>query len=569
MADVIGYEERDPAVLARMDAGYPRFALHPFVRELIDVATAQHAGPGEQLWPVLNPRAAGALVAHLGEGRAFEAERVPFVAHRADAALAQRAKLWLQHTGGLLSSRGAEDALVRRGHRRAPVAEETFAGDAGAEVLRVLGPLFAPAPAANLLLAASGMSAVHATFRAISAEQGSRGRTAWVQLGWLYLDTIALLKKFTPDPARDHLVQLDVTDLAALERLFAEHGSRIAGVITEAPTNPLLHTADLAAIAALAWRHGARVVIDPSMASPFNVDVLAHADVVTFSLTKYASHAGDVMAGCAVVNPARTGAAGLRAGILAQIDPPYPRDLARLAAEISRAPAVVEQINRNTPAVAAFLAAHPAVERVWWSRQPDTAGNFARIARPQHASPSSAFIPYYGPKTEGPSDSTPRAEPPASSSGKSPYYGPKADALPDSTPRAEPPASSLGKPPYYGPKTQAPSDSTPRVKLPASSSGKSPYYGGLPEACGAVISFTLKRPVAEFYDRVTLAKGPSFGMSTTLLCPYVYLAHYDLLPHRSASDELARAGLAPELIRLSVGTEPFDEIIAALAAAVD
>lgn len=515
MADVIGYEERDPAVLARMDAGYPRFALHPFVRELIEVATAQHARPGEQLWPVLNPRAAGALVAHLGEGRAFEADRVPFVAHRADAALAQRAKLWLQHTGGLLSSRGAEDALVRRGRRSAIAPEETFAGDAAAEVRRVLGPLFAPAPAENLLLASSGMSAVHATFRAIGAEQAARGRTAWVQLGWLYLDTIALLKKFTPDPARDHLVQLDVTGLAALEKLFAEHGSRIAGIITEAPTNPLLLTADLAAIAALAWRHGARVVVDPSMASPFNVDVLAHADVVTFSLTKYASHAGDVMAGCAVVNPARAGATALRAGILAQIDPPYPRDLARLAAEISRAPAVVEQINRNTPAVAAFLAAHPSVERVWWSRQPDTAANFAKIARARPARPSSAKIPYYGMKADAPTDARPCAD------------------------------------------------------SPASSLGKLPNCADLPEACGAVISFTLKRPVAEFYDRVTLAKGPSFGMSTTLLCPYVYLAHYDLLPHRGASDELARAGLAPELIRLSVGTEPAEEIVAALAAALE
>jgi len=471
MADVIGYEERDARVLERMDAGYPRFAVHPFVRQLNALVTAQHARPGEQLWPVLTPRAAGALVQHLGQGRVFETDRVTFVGHPATPEVAQRAKLWLQHTGGLLSSRSAEDALVRRGARPAIGPEATFAGDAAGEVRRVLGPLFA-APAENILLAPSGMSAVHAAFRAISTEQAAQGRTAWVQLGWLYLDTIALLKKFTPDPARDHLVQLDVTDLAALERLFAQHGTRIAGVFTEAPTNPLLHTGDLAAIAALAWKHGARVVVDPSMASPLNVDVLPHADVVTFSLTKYASHAGDVMAGCAVVNPARPGAAALRTGVLGQLDAPYPRDLARLAAEIGSAPAVAARINANTPRVAAFLAAHPQVERVWWSRQPDTAAHYAKVARSS-------------------------------------------------------------------------------------------------EACGAVLSFTLRRPLAEFYDRVTLAKGPSFGMSTTLLCPYVYLAHYDLLPHRSTSTELAHAGLSPELIRLSVGTEPVEEIIAALAAALE
>ncbi len=470
MADVIGYEERDPRVLAAMDAGYPRFAVHPFIRELTALATAQHARPGEQLWPVLNARAAGALVQQLGEGRVFETDRVLFVAHRADPVVAQRAKLWLQHTGGLLSSRGAEDALVRRGARTAGAPEKLFAGDAAAEVRRVLAPLF-PGSAENLVLASSGMSAVHATFRAISAAQAPLGRMAWVQLGWLYLDTIALLKKFTPDPARDHLVQLDVTDLAALEQLFTTHGARIAGLITEAPTNPLLHTADLPAIAALAAKHGVRVVVDPSMASPCNVDVLPHADVVTFSLTKYTSHAGDVMAGAAVVNATRPGAAALRAAIAAQVDPPYPRDLARLAAQIGEAPEVVARINRSTPAVAAFLAAHPAVERVWWARQPETAAAFSRVARS-------------------------------------------------------------------------------------------------PEACGAVVSFTLRRPVAEFYDRVRIAKGPSFGMSTTLLCPYVYLAHYDLLPSRSEGAELARAGLAPELIRLSVGTEPLADILAALADAL-
>ena len=470
MADIVGYEERDPAVLGAMRAGYPRFALHPLVRALIEAATPQ-ARTGEQIWPLLSARAAGALVQHLGEGRVFEADKVVFVAHRADPALAQRAKLWLQHTGGLLSSRGAEDALVRRGQLPAVAPERIFPGDAAAEVRRVLGPLFA-APPQNLVLAASGMGAVHAAFRAIGTDQAARGRTAWVQLGWLYLDTIALLRKFTADPARDHLVQLDVTDLAALERLFAGHGPRIAGIITEIPTNPLLQTGDLAAVAALAWEHGARVIADPSMVSPFNADVLPHADVVTFSLTKYASHAGDVMAGAAVVNPARPGAEALRSALPAQLDAPYPRDLARLAAEIGSAPDVVAPINRSTPRVADFLSRHPAVERVWWSLQDETAAHYRRLARG-------------------------------------------------------------------------------------------------PDACGAVISFTLRRPLTEFYDRLALAKGPSFGMSTTLLCPYVYLAHYDLLPGRSDGQELARAGLAPELVRLSIGTEPVEEILAALAAALD
>lgn len=472
LADVIGYEERDPAVLAALQSGYPRFAAHPFVRAVTERLTRAHAAPGEQIWPVLSPRAAAALVQHLDAGRIVEDDGVTAVLHAAEPALAARAKAWLQHTGTLLGSRAAEEALVRAGERTHLAAEEIFPGDAAAEVQRVLAPLF-PGAQGGVLLAPSGMSAMHAMFRAISAEQAAHGRTAWVQLGWLYLDTIALLKKFTPDPARDHLVLLDVSDRAALENLFATHGARIAGVVVEMPTNPLLHAADLGAVAELAWRHGARVVCDPSVASPFNVDVLPHADAVAWSLTKYTSPAGDVMAGAAVINATRPGPAELRAAVEAELDAPGARELARLASRIGGAADVVRRINASTPVVVDFLARHPAVERVWWAEQPATRAAYARVKRP----------------------------------------------------------------------------------------------GG---GAGAVVSFTLRGELARFYDRVALPKGPSFGMATTLLSPYTYLAHYDLLPRPGGSDgaELRRAGLSPDLLRLSVGTEPAEEIIAALAAAL-
>ena len=42
------------------------------------------------------------------------------------------------------------------------------------------------------------MNALYAAFRAISAVQARAGHTAWLQLGWLYLDSIALLKNSRP-----------------------------------------------------------------------------------------------------------------------------------------------------------------------------------------------------------------------------------------------------------------------------------------------------------------------------------------------------------------------------------
>ena len=83
----------------------------------------------------------------------------------------------------------------------------------------------------------------------------------------------------------------------------------------------------------------------------------------------------------------------------------------------------------------------------------------------------------------------------------------------------------------------------------------------------SVLSFTLKTPLAPFYDAVRLPKGPSFGMKSSLISPFIYIAHYDLVKTAAGRAELAASGIDPELLRLSVGSEPVDEIIAALAEA--
>lgn len=53
-----------------------------------------------------------------------------------------------------------------------------------------------------------------------------------------------------------------------------------------------------------------------------------------------------------------------------------------------------------------------------------------------------------------------------------------------------------------------------------------------------------------------------------MLCPYLYLAHYDRVTTPHGRQFLLASGLNPELIRLSVGTEDLNGIIAALADAL-
>jgi cystathionine gamma-synthase len=73
---------------------------------------------------------------------------------------------------------------------------------------------------------------------------------------------------------------------------------------------------------------------------------------------------------------------------------------------------------------------------------------------------------------------------------------------------------------------------------------------------GGVFSLLLanEEAAAGFYDRLAVAKGPSFGMHVTLACPYTLLAHFHEL------EWVESCGVAKHLIRVSVGLESFDKL---------
>jgi cystathionine gamma-synthase len=477
MRSVRGYEEKDPAIVSQLTTGYPRFVVHPFAKKLAAHYVAINpALAGHTLWLTSSLAIAERLVAHLSDASAqlfIDTHGLHGVAHPVTAtATFALAKTYLQNLGGFISSREAEDHLVRLGLRAAIYPEETFAGDAPAEIRKNLRRVLPGTTDADIILTNCGMSAIYAAFRAVADLQATRGRTVWLQLGWFYLDTIAILKKFTAT-SDDYVYIRDIFDFDALARIFAAHGQRIAGVVAEIPTNPLLQTPDIAAISALARRHGAHVIIDASTASLYNLDVLPHASIALASLTKYTGSAGDLTAGVAVVNPECPDAAEVRRRIALTAEPLYARDAARLAHEIADTETVLEKIHASTPRVVAFLENHPAIKEVFWARHPASRDNFEKLARHPHAT-------------------------------------------------------------------------------------------------GGMITFTLKKigALENFYDRLRLPKGPSFGMTTTLICPFMYLAHYDLVTTPAGLAELAASKLDPDLLRLCVGCEPIEEIIAALAEAL-
>lgn len=81
---------------------------------------------------------------------------------------------------------------------------------------------------------------------------------------------------------------------------------------------------------------------------------------------------------------------------------------------------------------------------------------------------------------------------------------------------------------------------------------------------GGLLSLALKNPkkTPKVYDALRLSKGPSFGTTFTLVCPYVMLAHYPELEWAEA------CGVPANLLRVSCGLEPIETLKAAFEEAL-
>jgi cystathionine gamma-synthase len=433
--DIIGYEEKEPRVLDQMRTGYPRFFFHPLINQ---VRTALEPKSDRDVLPFANEATAQQCAA-LAQGKAVQVDGL-WAAYFPTANLPVARAYW-QHAGRILSSRAAEDWLESRQLSAPdPALEQT---------LRQRLADWSGAPVANISLHPSGMAAIFTAFELITARRPGR-RT--VMFGFPYTDTLKILEKFGSGVM--FFPRGDAADLAELRDLLTRE--EIAGLFCEFPGNPLLNTPDLPALHAMAAARGVPVVVDDTIGTFFNIDVLPHVDFTATSLTKAISGEGDVMAGALTVNPH-----GLCAAALPSTAPGglYVRDLEVLEKNSRDFPERMKIANENALALARFLAAHPAIEHVWY----------------------------------------PGLDP-------SPVY------------------QQLRKPP-----------------------------GGY----GAVVSF-LPRHAAQntprIFENLRLSHGISLGTKYSLVSPYVQLAHYHEL------DWARECGIDPHLLRIAVGTEPWEDL---------
>ena len=202
----------------------------------------------------------------------------------------------------------------------------------------------------------SGMAAIQLALMAAGAQSGVSMAVAQDCYG----ATFALVEKlWSRLGARGILA--DVYDLGSVERMLA--AERPVLLLVETISNPLLKVTDVAGLATLCRRYGTWLLVDNTFASPVLYRPLAHgADMVIHSATKYLGGHGDVMGGV-VVADSRFGSAlwehlkttGATLG---------PFEAWLLLRGMKTLPMRMQRQCDNARQVAAWLAQHPAVERV-------------------------------------------------------------------------------------------------------------------------------------------------------------------------------------------------------------
>jgi cystathionine gamma-lyase len=187
----------------------------------------------------------------------------------------------------------------------------------------------------------------------------------------IYGGTYRLLHKIVNRSGID-VSLVPATDLLRLEAAITP-STRLLWI--ESPGNPLLSITDIAGCADLARRHGILLAVDNTFATPVLTRPLElEADIVMHSATKYLGGHSDALGGALVVKDPELykrlyfiqNATGAVMG---------PLEAFLTARGIKTLELRVREQSRTAHAIAAFLQAHPAVERVLYPGLEDHPGH--------------------------------------------------------------------------------------------------------------------------------------------------------------------------------------------------
>ncbi|KAK2612156.1 Cystathionine gamma-synthase [Conoideocrella luteorostrata] len=215
----------------------------------------------------------------------------------------------------------------------------------------------------DVYLFPTGMNAIFHAHRALLA---ARGQLTSINFGFPYVDTLKILQKF--GPGCEFYGHASSDDLDDLENRLRS-GDRYLALFCEFPGNPLLTSPDLRRIRQLADEFDFAVVVDETIGTFANINVLPAADIVVSSLTKIFSGDSNVMGGSAVLNPNSKYYNILKTALDDVYEDTYWSEDAVFMERNSRDFLYrVDRINSNAEAICVTLQKHPSVRRIFYPK---------------------------------------------------------------------------------------------------------------------------------------------------------------------------------------------------------
>ena len=456
--DVIDYEEGKSEVIDKMKSGYPRFFQNQFVKQLTQFIKEKHTiSDDKKLIPITSIQARNCIEKTfnvLFESIEDNFGNVFLILDSNDENAKKYAD-FIRNAGLIISSRKAEATLYELNlidsiFEEATVSEEQAIFNIKNTLSKAYGT-----SSEKIILSNCGMNALFSATEALVAVQKEFGKTKIIQLGWLYVDTMEIIER-----KENSHIQINIFDLVQLENWLVINQEKVAVLITEVVSNPLLQCVNLPKLYELCSRFSVKLIVDNTLATPFCVDVLPFCDLVVESLTKFACGNADLLFGAIVVTDT-----SLVSLVSENVISPFEGEVKRLGYEILEYENRVRKISENTTLLYNFLKKQPKVLEI-----------------------------------------------------KSVFH-------------------------------EASSENFSKIQIGNNVPG--------------LLSVVFDKDLAFYYDKLQVAKGPSLGTEFTLAMPYVYLAHYEYLKSEIGLHVLKKLGINPNLLRISVGTEPIENIIKA------
>jgi len=354
--DNIGYEEGEERVRSALKAGYPRFVLNPLVAELFSRYEKDLCREGEFCRIFPSEGSASRCLNFVRASTGFSGKTHDIGLYGLHAAVLPEscrdlAHLYWQHSGEIVSSRLAESILNSK------PAKPTDEGKT--KLKNRLAELYG-IDESDVFLFPSGMAAIYCINRIIwRLFPGRRS----VQYGFPYVDTLKIQQNL--GPGADFYPSASVGEFEKLKHGL-KAGDKISALFTEFPSNPLLSTPDLGALKELSLKYKFPIVVDDTLSTCLNANLLSVGDAITTSLTKYFSGGGDVIGGMAALNPSSPFYDVFALEMKREYEDLLWFEDAQVLENNSKSfEDRMDKINKTCETVADFLTDHPCVAKVY------------------------------------------------------------------------------------------------------------------------------------------------------------------------------------------------------------